>query len=102
MRLALELSPEQMADLARELAPLVAAELQGEGGTASPWLSLADAADYLCVSPRTLERELKRGLRSSEIGRRRLFHRDDLDALAHRNGRRRETPVTQPRPRRVE
>jgi excisionase family DNA binding protein len=48
---------------------------------ASPWLSVADAAGYLGVSERSVGRLLDRGrIRSSYIGRRRLLHRDDLDA----------------------
>lgn len=87
MRLGLELSAEQLAELARALKPLVLAELAAEDvPNGSPWFSLAAAADYLSVSARTLEREIGRGgLRSSTLGRRRLIHRDDLDALA-RNG----------------
>jgi excisionase family DNA binding protein len=49
----------------------------------SPWLSTAEAADHLRVSERTVQRLAGRGrVRSSTIGRRRLYHRDDLDALA--------------------
>jgi excisionase family DNA binding protein len=50
---------------------------------ASPWLSVTEAAEHLRVSERTLQRMAGRGrVRSSTIGRRRLYHRDDLDALA--------------------
>jgi excisionase family DNA binding protein len=82
VNLTLELTVEQLAELARQVAPLVLAEITERGGP-SPWLSLADGAAYLGVSERTLERAITRGrLRSSTLGRRRLLHRDDLDALA--------------------
>jgi excisionase family DNA binding protein len=82
VNLTLELTAEQLAELARQVAPLVVDEITERGGP-SPWLSLADGAAYLGVSERTLEREITRGrLRSSTLGRRRLLHRDDLDALA--------------------
>ena len=83
MNLTLTLSDEQLAELARQVAPLVARPEPG-GGTEqdSPWLSIAAAAGYLSVSERTIEREIERGrLRSSTLGRRRLLHRNDLDAL---------------------
>jgi excisionase family DNA binding protein len=84
MKLTLTLTDEQLAELARQVAPLVAERLAREvapGG--SPWLSIVDAADYLSVSPRTIEREIARGrLHSSPVGRRRLIHKNDLDALA--------------------
>ena len=51
--------------------------------TSSPWLSVADGADYLGVSEPTLQRMiLRRRLRTTTIGRRRLIHRDELDAVA--------------------
>jgi excisionase family DNA binding protein len=66
----------------------------------SPWLSLDEAADYLRVSPRTLERQLARGrVRSTSIGRRRLLNRDDLDELAKAATREDATPATPPRRR---
>ena len=47
------------------------------------WLLLDEAADYVRLSPSTLERLIRRGHgpRSRRAGRRKLvFHRDDLDA----------------------
>jgi excisionase family DNA binding protein len=53
----------------------------------SPWLSRKEGAAYLGISERTLDRMIKRGnVRSKPIGRRRLFHRDDLDAVASGRG----------------
>jgi hypothetical protein len=47
-----------------------------------------------------LERKIKCGrLRSTTIGRRRLLHRDDLDALAKAATREDVTPATPPRRR---
>jgi excisionase family DNA binding protein len=67
---------------------------------ASPWFSLEEGADYLRVSPRTLERQLARGgICSTTIGRRRLLRRDDLDELAKAATREDVTPATSPRRR---
>jgi excisionase family DNA binding protein len=67
---------EQLVDERIEAALRVRVHQNGE----SPWLALADAANYLGVSPRTIARLLDRGrIRSTTIGRRRLLHRDDLD-----------------------
>ena len=63
----------------------------------TPWLSIRSAASYVGLSERTLERELARGrLRSSRVGRRRLLHRDDLDAYV-KDGGGGEAPATPPR-----
>jgi excisionase family DNA binding protein len=52
-------------------------------GNDSPWLALDEAADYLRVSIRTLERLIRQGrIASTTIGRRRLVHRSALDAYA--------------------
>jgi excisionase family DNA binding protein len=85
-RLLASLSPELVAALEEFVEERVREGLANtvEGnGTASPWLSLDEAADYLRVSPRTLERRIKTGrVWSTMIGRRRLLRREDLDALA--------------------
>jgi excisionase family DNA binding protein len=65
----------------------VASELADLTPNGTPWLSLRAAAVYIGVSARTVERALARGhLRSSTIGRRRLLHRDDLDAYLRAAG----------------
>jgi excisionase family DNA binding protein len=75
-------------DLVAALEELIAERVSNAVGTArnstgSPWLSVAEAADYLRVSERTLDRLVKYSrVRSTTLGRRRLFHRNDLDALA--------------------
>jgi excisionase family DNA binding protein len=71
-----------------------------EHGSGSPWFSLEEAADYLRVSERTLERQIAHGrVKSTSIGRRRLLHRDDLDALAGAATREDVAPTTPPRRR---
>jgi len=81
LTIALELDDEQLAAIAERVAELLAP--MGTNGAASPWLSMSEAADYLGVSERSLQRWLKRGrVRSTRLGRRRLLHRDDLDGLA--------------------
>lgn len=103
-RLLAALSPELVAALEELVDERVSERLGAQdangNGSASPWLSLDEAADYLRVSPRTLERQLARGrVRSTAIGRRRLVHRDDLDELAKAATREDVTPATPPRRR---
>jgi excisionase family DNA binding protein len=51
--------------------------------SSSPWLSVDEAAEYLGVSSRSIERMIaKKRLRSHPVGRRRLLHRDELDKAA--------------------
>lgn len=75
-------------DLVREIERLVEERVEAllaererrESG--SPWLTIAEAADRLRVSERTVARRLSKGrVRSMHFGRRRLLHRDDCDAL---------------------
>jgi excisionase family DNA binding protein len=69
-------------------------------GSGSPWLALDEAADYLRVSPRTLERLIAKGrVRSTTLGRRRLLHRDDLDTLVSAAPGEDVEPTTSPRRR---
>jgi excisionase family DNA binding protein len=89
---------EAIDQLVEERVRATLEALASNGG--SPWLSLDEAAEYLRVSPRTLERQLARGrVRSSGIGRRRLLHRDDLDELAKAATREDVAPTTPPRRR---
>jgi excisionase family DNA binding protein len=101
-RLLQSLAPELVEAIEQLIAERVL-ELAGDSAgimSTSPWLSLDEAADYLRVSPRTLERKLATGrVRSSTIGRRRLLHRDDLDELAKAAPREDVTPATPPRRR---
>jgi excisionase family DNA binding protein len=85
---ALHDDPQLRAELRTLLQPEETAE------TDSPWLGLDEAAAYLRVSERTLARRIAGGrVRSTTIGRRRLLHREDLDALAsgNHNGKERST-----------
>lgn len=81
------------AELARAIEEHVDARIRAamadrDDGSGSPtWLSLDDAAAYLCVSRRTLARLLASGrIRSAYLGRRRLLHHDDLDAYLRGGG----------------
>jgi excisionase family DNA binding protein len=48
----------------------------------SPWLTREQAAAYVHVSPRTLDRYRREGrVRAEYVVGRPLFHRDDLDAF---------------------
>ena len=62
----------------------VAAALAGlENGSEPAWLTIEEAAARVRVSERTVERAIQKGrIRTSTIGRRRVIHRDDLDAAA--------------------
>lgn len=87
VRLRLLLAPAVVEALEDLIAERVRAELAGAQESDTPWLSLAEAADYLGVSTRTLERMIeRRKLRTSTVGRRRLIHRHDLDRLATGGG----------------
>ena len=79
--------PALSSALARAIEDLVdakvAAALAARTATPdnSPWLSLAEAAEYLRVSPRTIARMREQGrVRVSYVGRRVLVNRADLDA----------------------
>lgn len=100
-RLEAIVGPVLAAALERLVDERVEAALaERDAGNGSPWLTLDEAAEYLRVSPRTLDRLLERGrIRTSAIGRRRLVHRDELEAYM-RTATGEVTPVTQPRRRR--
>ncbi len=84
-RLALTLPDEVVDAIAARAAELVLERIGNENGPGSPWLSLPEAAQYLGVSKRQLQRLVARGkVRSTTVGRRRLLHRDDLDEAATR------------------
>jgi excisionase family DNA binding protein len=86
------------AELRVELRALLLSDQPSEAE--SPWLALDEAAAYLSVSERTLERRIAAGrLRSTTIGRRRLLHRDDLNALAKNGDGGGIAPTTPPRRR---
>lgn len=83
--LTLTMSPDALEAIAQRAAELVLEQLGKVNGAASPWLTLTEAADYLRVSERQLQRLLASGkVRSTTIGRRRLVHRDELDVLTAR------------------
>jgi excisionase family DNA binding protein len=99
-RLRAALAPELVAAIEELVDERVRERLEAQTHAGSPWLSLEEAADYLRVSPRTLERQIARGrINSTTIGRRRLLHRGDLDALASAATREGITPATPPRRR---
>jgi excisionase family DNA binding protein len=72
------------------------------GSSSTPWLTIAEAAEYSRLSERTIERLLGRAkIRSSTIGRRRLLHRDDLDAYLKATAGEVAAPTAPPRRRRA-
>ena len=77
------LAPEVVDAFVQLVDERVGAGTEDTREPCSPWLSLAEAADYLRMSERTIQRLVGRGrVRSATIGRRRLVHRDDLDKAA--------------------
>jgi excisionase family DNA binding protein len=88
-RLATVLAPEALDALEELVGELVTAKLAEtvQNSHAAPWLSIREAAAYLAVSERTIEREIARGrLQSCPFGRRRLLHRDALDVYVRAAG----------------
>ena len=81
--LASLLAPEFVEALTQLVDERVELALVGravDGG--SPWLTLAEAAERLRVSERTITRMVGAGrIRTTTLGRRRLVRRDDLDAF---------------------
>ncbi len=69
-------------DLHAELSALLVGDLAPrENG--SSWLTVREPAEHLRINERTVQRLEARGhIRSTTIGRRRLYQREDLDALA--------------------
>lgn len=99
--LAAALSPHLLDALEELVNELAVARATGSAcDSSAPWLSIDEAADYLRISRRQLERYVKdRRVRSSTLGRRRILHRDDLDAFARAATREDVTPATPPRRR---
>ena len=75
----LERDLDQLVD---ELATLVAQRLEERFGSPerSPWMGMADAIAYTGVPEGTFRKWVAEGRIPSHGGRRRLFHRAELDA----------------------
>ena len=75
----LEIDLDQLVD---ELATLVAQRLEERFGSRerSPWMGMADAIAYTGVPAGTFRKWVAEGRIPSHGGRRRLFHRAELDA----------------------
>ncbi len=84
-RLTIELSDEQLAQLAALVAPLLAD--RAPAPAASAWLDTAGAAAHLACSPGRIHDLVQLGkLTPRRDGRRLLFRRDDLDAYVEGSG----------------
>jgi excisionase family DNA binding protein len=97
-------SPEALVAL-REFVIETTAEISAPVDFSSPWLTMKDGAKRIHVSPRTFARLVDRGdIRTANVGRRRLVHREELDAYllgeAAREGKSPNEP-TAPRPQRT-
>lgn len=76
MHVTIELTDEQVDVIAARAATLVPAAPAG-----SPWLTAAEAADWLrCATDRVYDLIALGKLSPRRDGRRVLLHRDDLDA----------------------
>ena len=100
-RLATAFAPELVDALEQLVEEQLRKRLENhENEAASPWMSVQEAADYLRISPRHLERSIRKGrLSSTTLGRRRLLHRDDLNQFARAATREDVTPATPSRRR---
>jgi excisionase family DNA binding protein len=93
-----ELTAEELERLAARVSEILA-EQQPQPDP-SPWLSAAEAAGYLRISERQLHRLVAQDrVQSATVGRRRVFHRDQLDKVGSGGG---EAPTTPPRRRGVD
>ena len=98
-RLTASLAP-RVVEALLELVDERVAALAGPTDQSTPWLSIAEAADYLRVSERTIERWIAE--RTSPLDDDRpatLLHRDDLDAVARAAAGEDVAPTTPPRRR---
>ena len=95
------LSEELVAELERLVDERVERALADRAAdSGSPWLTLAEAAERLRVSERTVARLVDRGrLRTTTLGRRRLVHRTDVDALLNAAAGEGTAPTVPPRRR---
>jgi excisionase family DNA binding protein len=77
IELKLILTDEQVSEIARRAAELIAAD----EAAVSPWLNVTDAAEHLrCGKDRIYDLIALRKLSPRRDGRRVLLHRDELDA----------------------
>ena len=77
------------ADVVRDIASRVAAELAVNPSQSSPWFTPKDAATYLRMSYRALEdmRARGEGPKFAKVGTRLVrYHRSDLDAWLQSDG----------------
>lgn len=95
------LSPEIAEALTRLMDERIEVALGGRArDDGSPWLTLAEAAERLRVSERTVARMVKREqLGTTTVGRRRLVHRDELDTVVNAAAGEGTAPTVPPRHR---
>jgi excisionase family DNA binding protein len=85
LRLDLELDLDMLAD---EVATRVAARLADRiASQASPWMAMDEAIAYTRIPAGTFRKLVAAGRIPSHGGRRKLFHRDELDAALGLGGR---------------
>jgi len=77
IELTVRLTDEQLAEIARRAAALI----PNDADDVSPWLNVADAAEWLrCKKDRIYDLIALGKLHPRRDGRRVLLHRDDLDS----------------------
>lgn len=100
-RLTTAFAPELVAAFEAFVAERVRAEFDtaARPDAWSPWLSIDEAASYLRVSKRTVERLLAdETIPSSRVDRRRIVRRADLDAYTATAGEGEAPTTPSPRP----
>ena len=97
-------APDLVAAIEELVDERVASALaqHSDGTIGTPWYRLEEAAQYMRISERTLERLVSDGkIRTHTVGRRRIAHRDVLDAYLMATTGEDVTPATPPRRRRL-
>jgi len=83
MELTMHLDEVEIETLAHELAPMIAAELENDRQSTSPWMDVAAVAKYTGMTEQAVRDAKKRGhLRACRTSTGRLrFHIDDVEAF---------------------
>jgi hypothetical protein len=90
---SLELPDAFLDALAERLAPRVADRLSpATPSESSPWMTFEEAVEYTKLPPGTFRKLSAAGTFTAHGGKRRIYHRDELDAALSRSVRRRRVP----------
>jgi len=87
-----ELSDAFLAALADRLAPLLAERMVMPTPVGSPWMTLEEAVSYTRLPVGTFRKLSAAGTFTAHGGKRKLYHREELDAALSRSGHRSRVP----------